>query len=431
MDMQKRRCPNCGAFLKKDDTECYVCGEIIIPTVNDLVSRSAPEAAEPAAPEVVEPAAPEVVEPAAPEKPVTAEKDSDYVLPVDHDSAKDTVPFEDRMPYGDDDYAGAVEDNEYKRLEKKGTRKVALVCGIIVGVAAVIAAVVCALFFTGVFGGEEKAKEVKIYFDKPSASLNLLDENGKVYNWSSDVELEYTDSKNNIETVICAPSLDRENLWECVVPADVYNVFFYMSDNPDIKTGVISDLDDGMVYYVTQISMNSKHELPIAGCMLEDFVNLGVNATEPATEPKTEKPTQKATEAPTKVEETTEPETETTPETEPQPSADDVYTVTLPESWQTDVTAIEEANCTTYFDTYNREKYDMGMLLSIYVFDADDTSYSDMNVKKIVTSSDGSKKIVMVTPRDIEFNDTDEQAYESYLALQKMTNQVISSVTPK
>ena len=68
------------------------------------------------------------------------------------------------------------------------------------------------------------------------------------------------------------------------------------------------------------------------------------------------------------------------------------------------------------------------MLLSIYTFKAGDNSYGDLNAKKILTASDGSK-VVVVTPSDVECDDSDEKAIEKYTSLQSQTNEIISSIS--
>ena len=88
----------------------------------------------------------------------------------------------------------------------------------------------------------------------------------------------------------------------------------------------------------------------------------------------------------------------------------------------------DTGNCVTYYEKYNYKNYGSGMLLSIYTFKAGDNSYGDLNAKKILTASDGSK-VVIVTPTDIECDDSDEKAIEKYTNLQSQTKEVISSIT--
>ncbi len=418
MSEEKRRCPNCGAYLKKEDNECYVCGEIL------------------------EPAGENFSEPKKKEKPADAnvyyptqnleERNGEERYNLSEQETESIS--ENEFSRGDIEYSDPYNDEEdYDRPRKKsGSKKVAIICGICVGVVAIVAAIVCVCWFNGVFGGNNDEKYT-VYFDKPSVNLNLMDENGEVYNWGADVELSYTDKKGEEQTVVCSPVLEYDNLWSGEVPADAEQVYFYASGDVKLKTQVLPELLDKQVYYVTQILCNSELEFPVASCSLNEFDNFGVNATEETgleatTEETTEQPTKKETEPESTKEETTEP---TTAPTTSADSGQDRYTISVPSAWTSGATVIEKGNCTTYYESYNYKNYQSGMLLSIYVYDANDNSYGDMNVKKVMTTSDGKKQIVVVTPSDVEFNDSDETAAENYIALSNLSNQVISSIKAK
>ena len=65
--------------------------------------------------------------------------------------------------------------------------------------------------------------------------------------------------------------------------------------------------------------------------------------------------------------------------------------------------------------------------MSIYVFEKGDNSYGDLNAKKVLSVSDG-RKVVVVTPTDVQFDDSDEVAAEKYLALEANIDEVIASI---
>lgn len=414
MAEEKRRCPNCGAYLKQEDKECYVCGEVLAP-VNDEFTEL-----------------PKYDEPKEPEHRTMVQKFEENNELDRYD--EEEIPAQDESPYSEDDYADPYDDEEddFRPRRKSGSKKVAIICGICVGVIALVAAVVCVCWFNGLFGGSDDG-EYTVYFDKPSVNINLMDASGKVYNWGADVELSYTDKKGVEQTAVCSPMLEYDNLWKCDVPSDATEVYFYQSGDIKLRTQVLPELEDEHVYYVTQILCNDELEFPVVGCALDEFDNFGVNATEETapeetTEEITEKPTDSETEP-----DTTEPET-TQPATERPTTADsgqDRYTISVPSAWSSGATVIEKGNCTTYYETYNYKNYQSGMLLSIYVYDASDNSYGDMNVKKVLTTSDGQKKIVIVTPSDVEFNDADETAAANYVNLSNLSKQVIDSVKAK
>lgn len=89
---EKRRCPNCGTELKGNEEICFYCGEEVLPASeprNNTKNTYAPVFYEP-------------------------EKDTDFVMPVDHDKAGST-PFEQRKPFSDDDYAEPYDDSRHKK----------------------------------------------------------------------------------------------------------------------------------------------------------------------------------------------------------------------------------------------------------------------------------------------------------------------------
>ena len=412
MSDEKRRCPNCGAYLTQNDTECYVCGEVLSSADDEFEQILRSE------------------EPKKEEHRTMVEKfehNNEYTRELDE---KRDEPYEDEPSYSEDEYSDPYEYDEYdEQREKSDPKKVALICGICVGVVALIA-VICGCWFTGVFGGGDDDGEYTVYFDKPSVNINLMDENGRVYNWGADALLSYTDKKGVEQTVACSPMLEYDNLWKCDVPADATQVYFYQNGDTKLRTQILPELLDEQVYYVTQILLNDELELPVASCSLDEFDGYGVNATEETSpeqtaEETTEKPTEAKPEPDTTEPESTEPETEGTTAEDP---GRDRYTVSVPSAWEEGTTIIEKGNCTTYYETYNYNNYQSGMLLSIYVYDSGDNSYGDMNVKKVLTTSDGQKKIVIVTPSDVEFDDSDETAAENYVNLSNLSKQVIDSI---
>ena len=407
---EKRRCPNCGAYLTPEDTECYVCGEVLSADTDDFAEIPRRE------------------EPTETPHRTMVEKFEDN-NEYSNENTKETDEPDDSFEDGYSDPYEDEEDDETR--EKSGSKKVALICGICVGVVALVA-IVCGCWFTGVFGGGDDDGEYTIYFDKPSVNINLMDENGKVYNWGADALLSYVDKKGVEQTAVCSPMLEYDNLWKCDVPSDATQVYFYQSGDTRLRTQVLPELLDEQVYYVTQILLNDELELPVASCALDEFDGYGVNATEETSPETVEETTEETTESETEPD-TTEPEA-TEPVTESTASADpgrDRYTISVPSAWSDGTTVLEKGNCTTYYETYNYNNYQSGMLLSIYVYDANDNSYGDMNVKKVLTTSDGQKKIVIVTPSDVEFNDADETAAVNYVNLSNLSKQVIDSIKAK
>lgn len=423
---EKRRCPKCGAYVSEKDKICYVCGE----NISD-VSKPRSASGRAYAPVVFEP-----------------EKGTDFVMPVDFDEVGDT-PFEKRRPYSDNDIVEPVYNDDYKKesfteredesyfydenygeKHSMDTIKVAKICGVIVGIVAVIAIIVGICFATGVFGSGASGEEITVYFDKPSVNINLMDDDGVVYNWGADVSVCYKHNGSDQETS-ASPSEEHENMWECKVPADASDLYFTQNSGDKIRTTAAKVVEKDNVYYVTDILFNSDDQLPIANCKLDEFKNLGVNAVE---ETESTKKT-KATTTPAQTEQETEPETE--PETEeetdaptekPTKALSNPYNISLPSSWSSGTTKSKSGNCTTYYEKYNYKTYGSGMLLSVYTFKAGDNSYGDLNAKKVLTASDGSK-VVIVTPSDLECDDSDEKAIEKYTALQSQTSSVISSIS--
>ncbi len=425
--IEKRRCPNCGAYLTENDAECYVCGEII--GAPNVKPRETAPNQKTYAPVYYEP-----------------EADEDFVTPVDHDNAGDT-PFEERVPYNDDEIVTGNEKNEgyndkYKELtdfdpyadydeeddgKKKKSKKPLVIIAIIVAVLGIGAIAVAVLFANGFF--EKKAAEdYTIYFDKPSVNLILRDGDGKGYNWGADVKVKYT-VKSKEESADCSTYNEYENMWKCKVPVNAKDICFYQSSGGELRTDVIGEVEDQHVYYVTDIMLSADGALPVAHCHIDEFDNFGVNAVQPTTTAEEETKATKATKATEKTTDTTAESSTATEETTTAPEGKG-YEVTLPEKWAKNTKAVEKDNCVTYYEKYNYKYYDSGMLLSIYVFDKGDNSYGDLNVKKVLTASDG-RKVVIVTPTDVQFDDSDEKAAKRYIALEDMTDEIISSITVK
>ncbi|MEE3333966.1 MAG: zinc ribbon domain-containing protein [Ruminococcus sp.] len=482
--IEKRRCPNCGAYLRDKDTECYVCGEVIGSDPNSQPRETEPNAKR---------YAPVYYEP---------EADEDFVTPVNFDEA-DGRSFEERVAdYDDDMVTGKVEkpqpkeepmlveeepaesaeeeqpayeeaeitgdesrynfdeddpddsydvydeprktNDKYKDFtnfdpyanyededvakKRKKRNKTILIIAVIIAVLGIAAVAAAFLYAGGFFGGQKQTDTNTVYFDKPNSSLILRDADGKGYSWEGDVVVCYS-YDNREDNVNCSINEEYDNIWTCKVPKGAENVYFYNSSGDKILTAVLSEVEDNQVYYVTDISLDEENRLPVAHCDLEEFDNFGVNATKPTAATKaTEKETEKATKA-------TKPKaTKATEETKATEKAtEDVrkgaYTVEFPANWKKGVKKIVKDNCATYYEKYNYAKDGSGMLLSIYVFPKGDTSYGDLNAKKVLSTSDG-RKIVVVTPTDIQFDDSDEDAAEKYLALEESTNEIISSITP-
>lgn len=421
---EKRRCPNCGAYISAGDKVCYVCGEKLSPISQprDTAGKKRTYS------------------------PVTYEPDvdNDYVMPADFDSVQDNSR-KDRKAYAGKDYADPYYDDDYDDpfidrsvepyfydenekfgSDKRNTKKIAIICAAVVGGVAFIACIIGVLFAAGVFAPKGDSDEITVYFDKPSVNINIMDDQGVVYNWGADVTVNYK-YKNKDEEQSASPCVEYDNMWKCTIPADAEQVYFSQTTGEEIKTEYVKLLEDETVYYVTDILLNSDDRLPISSCKLGEFDNLGVNAVE-ETEQVTTKATV-ATEAATEEETEEETEAETEEETEEETEAlDNPYNVSVPSSWSSGATAIDNGNCITYYEKYNYKHSGSGMLLSIYTFRAGDNSYSDLNAKKILTASDGSK-VVVVTPTDVEFDVDDEKATAKYTALSDLTSQVIASIS--
>lgn len=418
---EKRRCPNCGAYLSVRDKVCYVCGETL-PPVSKPVSTSGKRIN------------PVVFEP---------EKDTDFVMPVDHDTAGEK-PFEERKPYSDDDYVEPYKDNydnknyserdvepyyyddrnDYGGGHNMNTGKVAKICGVILGIVALAAIIIGVCFATGLLGGGASGEQITVYFDKPSVNINLMDDTGTVYNWGADVSVCYTFNGKEEEQG-ASPCKEYDNTWKCEIPAGATDLYFAQTVGDEIRTTATKAVEKDNIYYVTDILLNSDDQLPLAFCKLSEFGNLGVNAVEEtaSTKAKKKETTAPPTEAETETEEETEPETE-----KPTQALSKPYNISLTSDWVSGTTKSKSGNCVTYYEKYNYKNYGSGMLLSIYTFKAGDNSYGDLNAKKILTASDGSK-VVVVTPSDVECDDSDEKAIEKYTSLQSQTNEIISSIS--
>ncbi|MCH5303616.1 MAG: hypothetical protein J1E41_02020 [Ruminococcus sp.] len=402
---EKRRCPNCGAYLTNSDKTCYVCGEVLAPET--LSEQNTSE---------------KTYTPAIPENNI----DNDFTKPYipvkdtnepEYSDRYDSEPYveENSRPYFYD------EDEDFEDKEKNNTKKTAIICGIIVGVAALAAVIVGVCFSMGLFS-EKNSDEVTVYFDKPSVSLNLMDDDGTVYNWGADVSVSFK-LGNKEQQQSCNLCLEYDNMWKCTVPANATDVYFFQDSGEEIRTAAVRFLENDTVYYVTEILFNADGQLPISSCRLNEFDNLGVNATDETTPATT---AAKTTTAPT--EKVTEKETEKETETEkPTEALSNPYNISVPNSWSDGAIEITNDNCVSYYETYNYQNYGTGMLLSVYTFKAGDNSYGDLNAKKILTASDGSK-IVIVTPSDVQFDDSDETAMNNYISLSNLTNQVIKSI---
>ena len=397
--IEKRRCPNCGAFLNSDDSKCYVCGEEVHFS-SDNTSEDEKVIFEP-------------------------EQNNDFVTPVAHESAPH-MSFKDRMLLSEDDYAEPFDDED-KPVKKSSSKKVLVICIVIVVLALVGAGVV--VFKSGFFDSEKKKTKTaengfSVYFDKPSEQISLFDSDHNEYRWSGDVEISFT-LKGKNKSKSCTIHNAYANLWECELPAGAENICF---GNPEktIKTVIISDPIDGAVYYVTN-NIIGADGLEVDYCDIREFNNdFGINYPEETT----------ATETATSTETTTASESETDQPTEgttaPEHTDANYYTVTLPDAWRDgSVDIVTDDNKTVYYDNYNHSMYEMGMLLAIYVYDSNDTSYKEKKYAKAIKSSDGAKIIVVETPSGMEFADSDKKGSDIYGALSNYTNQVINSITVK
>ena len=401
---ERRRCENCGAFLENDEKVCYVCGEVQLPETAAAPERSS--------------------EPR--ESAIAFEKDADYVMPTESNEIG-REPFEDRVPYGDEDLAEPYYEGDKRHIKAQKKRgKKALVITIICVLAAAIIGAVCFCLFNGVFVTEEKPdNKLTIYFDKPNSDIELIKSDGTVYNWTGDVEVSY-ETNDKAKTKICTPCNDHESLWKVTLPTTAKSVYFYEKDEKSVRTQVTPGFDDEMVYYVSQETFNSQNQLPLGQCERESFKGIGINYAITAQSSESE------------TQETEESEQETTEEQEAPTEEDDsrktedkgYYTISLPKSWQSGVTAVENGNCTTYYEDYNYNSYSMGKLASIYVFDANDSAADNLvGVKDIRYNSDQTKKIVITTPTDIQFNEADEEAQRSYLEKNKDLNSFLDSIS--
>lgn len=403
--MSKRRvCPNCGAYLTEDDKVCYVCGEVV----------------------PIQPAQP--TEEEAPQD--TQQEFFEEQAPLNEQAEED---FSDSAP--EDGFGQAYEQEYYeededmprnpgkKKKKMSRAKKTAIISAVCVGVVAVAAAIICVCFFNGVFTQDEQDEYV-LYFNKPNSEINLMQEDGTVYNWGSDVDVVYT-LDGEMQQDACKISSEYENAWTCTVPADAEDVYFSQSDGSGLRTEKFALVESDYIYYVTDILVDEDYQLPIDCCPIDEFDSMGINFTQETTQQTDAETEAQVTDA------VTEAATETEAETEATTTANDsdAYTVSVPSAWSGATTVVEKNNCTTYYESYNYKNYNCGMLVSIYVFDASDSSYSDMNVKKVITSSDGTKKIVAVTPTDVQFDENDETAMNNYLELEKSTDQLISSIT--
>ncbi|MBR2108879.1 MAG: hypothetical protein IJ932_02880 [Ruminococcus sp.] len=401
---EKRRCSNCGAFLENDEKVCYVCGEVQLPDVVAAPDRSGKSRG----------------------SSMTFEKDEDFVMPSQaHEQKKE--PFENRVPYNDEDVAEPYYevDNRRKKAQRKRGKK-ALIITIVCVLIAAIAGAVCFCLFGGVFGGNKTTDKLTIYFDKPDSDVNLVKSDGTIYHWTDDVEVSYI-VNNKTKTKNCTPCSDHDSLWKIKLPSKAKSIYFFEKDNKGLRTQVTPGFEDEMVYYVAQETLNSQNQLVLGQCERESFEGIGINyattattseseETSAATEKETEKATKKV--APTEEDDSRKTEDK------------GAYTINLPKSWQSGVTVVENGKCTTYYEDYNYKSYSMGKLASIYVFDAKDSSADNLaGVKDIRYTSDGKKKVIITTPTDIQFNEADETAQKNYMEKNKDLNSFLDSIT--
>ncbi len=411
--MEKRRCSNCGAFLGDNEKVCYVCGEVQIPDVVN-VEENDNEGRDPI---------------------VKFEKDEDFVVPDDSHGSRHTTPDE-RVDYGDEDIAEPYYEMDNRRAQayKKRNRKAIIIAVVVVLVLGAIGAV-CFCIFNGVFDSGKKAdNNFTIYFDKPNSEIDLVATDGTVYNWSNDVCVSYT--INNKETKkTCTPCADHDSLWEISIPTKAKTVYFYESEEENVRTQVLPSVDDETVYYVSQEAFNVQNQLPLGQCTRDAFEGIGINYattaetsessasddTNPATSDKNDN---------TGNTKKTEP-TETKDENDTRKKVDNgTYTIELPQSWQSGVTEVKGKNYTTYYEDYNYKMSNMGKLATIYVFDADDTEADNLTgVKRVFYNSDQTKKIVITTPTDIQFDESDEEAQKNYIEKNKDLNSVLDSIS--
>lgn len=406
---EKRRCNNCGAYLEPNETVCYLCGEAQMPDVVSAPQRNGESRG----------------------SSMSFEKDEDFVLPSSSKSHNPNVSFGDKYDYADEEIAVPYYKNDEKRNNavKKRNRKTAIIIVACILAAGIICGV-CFCLINGVFGSKKVIdNKFTIYFDKPNSDIEFTKSDGTVYKWTDDVEVSYK-VDNKIKTQKCAPCNDHDTLWRVKLPVKATSIYFFENGEKEVKTQILPGFDDDMVYYVSQDSFNLRNELILGQCERENFKGIGINyaTTAPTTEPETTQPTE--TQAETQAE-TTEPEQKPTEEDDSRKTEDKgVYTVSLPKSWQSGVTAVEHGNCVTYYEDYNYGMYNMGKLASIYVFDAKDSEADNLTgVKDVRYNSDQTKKIVITTPTDIQFNEKDEEAQMKYLEKNKDLNSFLDSIS--
>lgn len=392
---KKFQCNNCGAYLKPTDKVCYVCGKV-------------------AEIQKIQVSAPPTIE----EKTTEAFENTNTY----------SVDINENIPDNNDyDSIDEIESRKQPQKTGKKSKKALVICSIFVIVVALIAAGVCVCYLQGWLPVEkEQATTMTVYFDKPSSNQNLLDSQGTVYSWRGDVDINYT-SKGQSVTEACKMTLEYDNIWYCEIPIEAKDVYFSQSTVNTIRTNTIKELNDNYIYYVTDIVFNNGMQLPISGCILDDFDNFGINYQNTTTPVTTETVAEETDET---VDETTETEGQDVEEITQTTGSPNGYDISMPQQWQENVTVVNNGNCTSYYEKYNYENYQCGNLISIYTFDKNDNSYSEMNVKKIITDDNGDK-IVIVTPTDIQFNDSDEEAITKYTDLSQYTSQVMESVQVK
>lgn len=402
---EKRSCPNCGAYLSKDDKVCYVCGEVV--PVFQEPKQEYQESTEP----------------------VEIQESYEDTVPLTEEPVEDSYDyFEDSNSEEYRDYSEyeEPETSRNRKPKKSKAKKTAMICGICVGVVALIAAAVCICAMNGLFTPADNEQEITLYFDKPNSNVYLMETNGTAYNWGGDVSVCYT-YDGEAKEKSCKLSAEYDNIWEITIPEQAEDVYFYQSAGSKIRTQFLTEPQDCYIYYVVDPLLDEELRLNVEGCPIGDFDNKGINYTDETEE--TTAQTEETT-APTEEESTSESETETETQTTV-PLNSKAYTVSVPSQWKGSVTKVEAGNCVTYYQTYSFEHNGDGNLVSIYVFDANDTSYTNMNVKRIVESPDKTRKIVAVTPRDIPCDDQDENLVEQYVKLSDSVDELINSIAAK
>lgn len=388
---KKYICNNCGAYLQPADKLCYVCGQI--------VEGKAVEVAEP---------------------PVVEEK----TQPVYEQTVEDIAK---RVMQGDVTYKQINEETPQQETpeqkpKKSKSKKAAIVCTVIVVIVALLAAGVCLCHYKGWINFNEKETEntnITVYFEKPVSNQNLMTADGTVYNWTGDVDVNYVSDGKEYK-IVCKMTDEYDSIWYAEIPSYAKDLYFSENSLELVRTAVVQP-QDGYIYYVTDILFNSDVQLPVDGCPFNAFDDFGINHFEAKTA------TEIATDTTIQTETALENADETEASTEVQTTQP--FNITIPEQWNEDLYVIQNGNCTNYYETYNYSNYECGNLLSVYVVDSNDTSYSEMNVQKVVTTSDGTQKIVVVTPTDIQFNDSDDTAIEKYTTMSQYTTQVVDSIT--